>query len=210
MLFSLLQTLVIWCLFWFGFYAVLNWILVPHKISFRRHKIIFVLFSLIFFSAALALFNCLEKIWINLELIVIVVAVTILLDSTFLFLHKRVVRIFKITELREQSTIFCNASEVLFQQAMLNVLIFKLGAVIVVSPLLAASLFGLAHVPIFILKKFSPKYKIFVVLAAFGGGYIFSWLIINLQYGWLWAYAAHFSFYYLWAMFTGDKDQYIP
>jgi hypothetical protein len=111
---------------------------------------------------------------------------------------------------RKYSTILGRTPEIIFQQIMLNVIVRSV-AMLSPSPLiLSGILFSLGHSPTFLIKRLPKSFSLIILILAFVGGFSMSYLILNVQNGWLWSFALHFSFYYIVALFTGEKDQLIP
>jgi hypothetical protein len=214
----MIMQLFVWYFIWYLFYGIFNFLLVPHKISFRANKQFTIAYSFCFILAAILLFDkvnlAIISSTISIFLLLVAIVIAIAIDYTFLALHKSVCSHLGIRH-RKTSPILARAAEVAFQQIMLFSLIRILAASAIAANYLVLGLctglgFLLAHIAILGLTRLSIRQRIFVIAAAFCAGIVFSYLILHLPYGWFFSYLLHLLFYYAIALLTGDDDELIP
>ncbi len=204
----LLGNILAWLLLWFGGWY--GWVKMLKRgmnyiTSYRITTLYFIFLSFIswrlYHGHLSAFFSSLPA---KVMPIYFLIFFFVLLVSIYFFSH----RIFDKTLLASQFNrkifaatmdyrfLFAKSFDILFQQISFLILVLLLKDVVVGTGtivIFSGLIFGIVHLPLLILRH--HVLVPYFVIASFFAGIIFSFLIVTLPYGFIYAYCLHWSFY---------------
>lgn len=203
---SIFYLLVIWILFWFIGWG--GWYLIPKN---RRNYIKnYVIVSIYFCGVSLILIyafrNNLENLTKNLSIFpLIILIVFFIINFLAFFLSNKYIR--KPIELVEKySTVhflsmdyrylLSKSFEIFFQQILvisLIVILHNQGLGIIWITIIFTFLFGFAHTPMLRIRK--DIFGIIIFIASICSSFLFPFLILTFNYGFVYTYILHWMFY---------------
>ena len=208
----MLFNFILWLLYWFGgtmiFYYCLHWF------SYHRRPILvclyFLLISLLPIGLAPDRFQALIK---NVSVAPIIILALMFATTAVIYVYSYRGHGRQIMEMKQQPDkyfvrmdyryLISKAFEIIWQQTAIIALIFIIYSQIDYSQstfYLFALIFALTHLPLYLLME--RKVAALFLLSSFLSGLVFPYLILKINYGFVYTFSLHWLFYFALAVYS--------
>jgi len=205
-----MSKIISWLSVWWLYYFTLNFVFIPNGFSNRHGQFVNTLLTLTFCFLAIHFF----KLKITKRNLLIAFTVYIgglfILNKLFLPLHTYINGNDLKFVLRNDSPIFPLATQIIFQQIMIFILVKKVFSKTNHSILFSSLFFMFSHFPIFLIARLAMWEKLWIAGMSFIAGLIFSFIIHKFKKGYIASFLIHFTYYFFLALLTESTNQFIP
>lgn len=197
---------IIWILCWFVGWSFLYHIPKNKRDYIKNYLIVSIYFLIVSFIVINIFKNTLDMMYKNISFFPLIILITFFIINflTYFFSNKFLKKPIKFLEKYSHLSylhldyryLISKSLEIFFQQVLIISLVFLLkdaGLNLVYTTIIFAFMFGFGHIPMIKLEK--GFFGFFVLIASIFASFLFPYLILNFQWGFIYTYIFHWLFY---------------